>query len=106
MPEQSFIGGGGGVFTYTLPLPPGIADQVTRGELLPVDGEPVSDAEPLGDAGLLMPAPTASKAAWVRYAVACGALDAGQAKALTREQLIAVLNPDLDTAAAFAREAG
>jgi hypothetical protein len=108
VPEQSFIGSGGGVFTYTLPLPAGIADQVKRGELLPADGgeDAVNEPESFGDNGPLMPPTNAAKRDWVAYAVACGAMSKAEANKLAREQIIAALNPDLDTAASFARAAG
>ena len=93
-----FLTEGGSVYEMDLPLPEGIALRVLKGAIVRVanaDGDPYEEpVSPHGDSALDQvamfspPAPSASKAAWVGYAVRHGGMNPDAADALTKNDLI------------------
>lgn len=81
-------GEGGVVWAMTLPLPDGIAQRLASGALTRVneDGSPYEQPTPQPQDA--PPAKTASKAAWVDYAVDARAVDRAEADAMTKAELI------------------
>lgn len=84
-------GEGGTVIAMDLPLPEPIADRLAKGQLTRVnpDGTPyvVTEADPeVPGPPTKAPAKADSKAAWVAWAVVCGA-DPEEAEALTKADL-------------------
>lgn len=93
-----FLGEGGSIIEMDLPLAEGIAQRVEKGAIVRVanaDGDPYEPPEsPQGDSALdqvamyAPPQPSASKAAWVGYAVRHGGMTAEGADALTKNDLV------------------
>ncbi|MFE3197169.1 hypothetical protein [Embleya sp. NPDC059237] len=88
------LGEGGGVWAMDLPLSEPIAERLARGHLRRVnpDGSPWTDPDDADPAEVPAPpterpAPSAPKAAWVGWAVACGA-DPETADGMTKADLI------------------
>lgn len=88
-----FRGEGGCVIEMDLPLPEVMADKVTRGTLRRVngDGSPFvdhSEGSDLTNGVPPRPAVNASKADWVGYAVLVLGMNADDAEAATKQDLI------------------
>jgi hypothetical protein len=81
-------GEGGVVWEMALPLPDGIAQRLAKGDLTRVneDGSPYEQPTPQPEQE--PPAKTASKAAWVDYAVDARAADRTEAEAMTKADLV------------------
>lgn len=89
---------GGSIVEMDLPLPEGIAQRVEKGAIVRVanaEGDPYEAPEsPRGDGTLdqvamyAPPQPSASKAAWVGYAVRHGGMNPEAADAMTKNDLI------------------
>lgn len=82
-----YMGEGGAVWSYDLPLPEPIQEKVTKGYLRRVnaDGSPWAPSEPKAEQ---RPAQNASKADWVGYAVRMHGADPDEADGMTKADLV------------------
>lgn len=92
-------GSAGAECYFTLPLPREIKAALDRGDVEYADEAETPQAAPEAASGEQRPALDAPKRDWVAYAVAVGALKRTHAQGLEREELIALLHPDLPAAA-------
>lgn len=84
-----FLGEGGTVFKLDLPVHETIAERIAKREILRVNEDGTPYVEPATEAEVAPTAPpaSASKAAWVDWAVSQGA-DRAEAEAMTKLNLI------------------
>lgn len=90
-PHGHFLGEGGTVFRLDLSVHETIADRIVKGQIRRVnpDGSPY-DGEPdemVPEPPTTVPPPSANKATWIAWAIACGA-DPETAEAATKQDLI------------------
>jgi hypothetical protein len=85
-----YLGQGGAVWAYDLPLPETIEEKVTKGFLRRVqsDGSPWIEAQGEPPAAPSRPAVNAPKAEWVGYAVRTHSEDPEVADGMTKADLI------------------
>jgi len=103
MAEQIWIRGeNGALHCFDVPLPPGIASRLDKGDLLRVgsDGspwtapdageppEPPAGDGPLPDGAPRLPARSASRAVWAKFAVSQG-MDRDKAATMAKADLVA-----------------
>jgi len=86
--QEHYLGEGGQVITFDLPLPEAMQQKVTRGQLRRVNADGSPFTEP---SEAKRPGKNASKDDWVGYAVSQG-MDLDEVDAMTKADLIELLS--------------